>query len=667
MRAQGGRTYTMVLDGGNETVVVLDEAGTLQQRRSANAVRVRLTLCIFLYTVGASMMSQIYPKIILISFEGDDGDASKYRGWTAAAVSVVQLIFIPALSGSSDVLGRKAVFRFALGLHAVSVFALATVASSLVWATVCRLVTSACLVISPVSQAIMIDLSPEGGKAATHGLGIAFGVFALGNSAGDIVGGFFGEHHRGAACLVSGGLATSSLLLVTIFGWKETAPSHAQGGRRRRRRRPSCCCWLPSRRTKKARGEEGIAVEREHADGMVIGHDTERRASRGHSAVIESAAGTGSAAGGSRGGGVFATANDDGGIEQDGQSVARRGSAARTDVDGSNPLSALKVFLESRVLLRIAFCYFAFVLSLNVFATGYNYVDYRFHWTPPEISYFFATYNILMALAGGWVIRGIVPSRLSEENGALFGIFVQACAVTVSGLCFRGWMLYPALTFGALQNITEPCLQAVMATFVGADKQGSLQGAVMSLRVVGEGVAAPVFTQVFSAGASVGFEQAPFFLAAVISLIGLAVAWMPLRKLDKKRRQALGDQSVGAPPATAPAAGDRLQCEAEKGSAGTADTAADSRRPSAPASAGDDEGRTCVDDSDPDQHASARNDEAPLLADQRGDAAVTPTGGSSDRRGVEEGEWKEGVKLEEVREDELRRPLLQDSPGPAWD
>lgn len=54
-------------------------------------------------------------------------------------------------------------------------------------------------------------------------------------------------------------------------------------------------------------------------------------------------------------------------------------------------------------------------------------------------------------------------------------IVSQMCAVAVSGLCFRGWMLYPTLVFGTLQNITEPCLQAVMATFVGADRQGGLQ------------------------------------------------------------------------------------------------------------------------------------------------------------------------------------------------
>lgn len=36
-------------------------------------------------------------------------------------------------------------------------------------------------------------------------------------------------------------------------------------------------------------------------------------------------------------------------------------------------------------------------------------------------------------------------------------------------------MLYPALEFGVLQIMTEPCLQAIMARFVTEDKQGGLQ------------------------------------------------------------------------------------------------------------------------------------------------------------------------------------------------
>lgn len=76
-------------------------------------------------------------------------------------MSAVQLLFVPALSGSSDTFGRRAVIYLALALHAGSVLALAAVVNnaSLAWMTACRLVTSVCVVVLPVSQAIMIDLS----------------------------------------------------------------------------------------------------------------------------------------------------------------------------------------------------------------------------------------------------------------------------------------------------------------------------------------------------------------------------------------------------------------------------------------------------------------------------------------------------------------------------
>ena len=50
-----------------------------------------------------------------------------------------------------------------------------------------------------------------------------------------------------------------------------------------------------------------------------------------------------------------------------------------------------------------------------------------------------------------------------------------------------------------------------------------MQGAVTSLRIIGEGVAAPIFSQTFSAGSTVRFEQAPFFLAAIFSFVSLTV------------------------------------------------------------------------------------------------------------------------------------------------
>lgn len=93
----------------------------------------------------------------------------------------------------------------------------------------------------------------------------------------------------------------------------------------------------------------------------------------------------------------------------------------------SQTLYFLDGALAPSLLLLVAISYFLFVLSLNAFSVGYNYLDYRFSWSPLEISYFFATYNVFMGLAGGLCIRWIVPRYLSEEYGVLFGITVQVC------------------------------------------------------------------------------------------------------------------------------------------------------------------------------------------------------------------------------------------------
>lgn len=144
--------------------------------------------------------------------------------------------------------------------------------------------------------------------------------------------------------------------------------------------------------------------------------------------------------------------------------------------------------------------------------------------------------------------------------------------------------------------------------------------------------------------------------------------WSPLSKLGKKRKAGFEDHSTGALLAlAAPAAGDGLQCAAEKGRAATADATADiTRTTPAPAREGDNERDMCVED-DPDQDVPPKGDAAPLLAGSRDDDAVAPAGGSLEGEGGKGDEWKDGVKGETVGEDELRRPLLQSSRGPAWD
>ncbi|CAM9256814.1 unnamed protein product [Scytosiphon promiscuus] len=205
-----------------------------------------------------------------------------------------------------------------------------------------------------------------------------------------------------------------------------------------------------------------------------------------------------------------------------------------------NPFSVLKVFLESSLLMQMAMVLSCFSLSLNVFCVYYNYLDFRYHWNALDISFFFSALGVLLALTSGVMIRFLVPKRLSMERGVLLGLSLQATSATLYGLAPRGWMLYPVLLATVVQYITEPCIQGVMATLVGADRQGSLQGAVQSLRIVAQGMAGVVYGQIFSFGVSERIEELvgviipglPLFCSAACGLSGLVVAWCSLRKLD---------------------------------------------------------------------------------------------------------------------------------------
>ncbi|CAN0218419.1 unnamed protein product [Ectocarpus sp. 12 AP-2014] len=214
--------------------------------------------------------------------------------------------------------------------------------------------------------------------------------------------------------------------------------------------------------------------------------------------------------------------------------LCARGSSSRI----VNPFSVLKVFLESSQLMQLAVVLACFSLSLNVFSVYYNYFDFRYHWSPLDISLYFSTFGILLALTSGILIRFLVPKRLSMGRGVLLGLALQSSSTTLFGLASQGWMCYVVLVATVLQYITEPCIQGVMANHVGADRQGSLQGAVQCLRNVSQGLAGVLYGQIFSLGVSTRVEKAlgfvlpglPLFCASGCGAAALAIAWYALRK-----------------------------------------------------------------------------------------------------------------------------------------
>jgi DHA1 family tetracycline resistance protein-like MFS transporter len=75
-----------------------------------------------------------------------------------------------------------------------------------------------------------------------------------------------------------------------------------------------------------------------------------------------------------------------------------------------------------------------------------------------------------------------------------------------------------------------PALQAIMTKMVPANQQGELQGSIASLNSIMQVLAPLVMTQLFGfftvKDAPVYFPGAPFTLAGLSVLCGLAVLWL---------------------------------------------------------------------------------------------------------------------------------------------
>ncbi|CAM9784329.1 unnamed protein product, partial [Ectocarpus fasciculatus] len=225
---------TATTSDGGAAACAATTAGVPRGLNKGDRVRRRLAVCLFLHIVGVAIIAQVYPKVVLEHFDGDNGEASRFTGWLTLVSCIGQLIAIPTLCGASDVIGRRAILAGALALTAVSSFSLGLAPSSIVVVSVCQVVSGVANAILPVSQAIVIDLShwgaAAGGGEVTHGLGLIGAAFGLAVSVGPVLGGSLTEYHKGTACWLSASMSVLGVLSLKYFGWEETAPAARGAG-----------------------------------------------------------------------------------------------------------------------------------------------------------------------------------------------------------------------------------------------------------------------------------------------------------------------------------------------------------------------------------------------------------------------------------------------------
>jgi DHA1 family tetracycline resistance protein-like MFS transporter len=171
----------------------------------------------------------------------------------------------------------------------------------------------------------------------------------------------------------------------------------------------------------------------------------------------------------------------------------------------------------------------AFLLSLA--SQGANtvavvYAIHRYDWSPAAIGVLLTVFAIASLAAQAGLVSRV--ERQFGPRGAMVGsLALTAVGLFIFGLAPTGLVFALAVPFLAIGALSGAIMAGYFTGQVGDAEQGRLQGAWGSINSLMGLAAPPLFTWVFSIGASatwIGLSGAPFVLAAALVAASLLIA-----------------------------------------------------------------------------------------------------------------------------------------------
>ena len=211
------------------------------------------------------------------------------------------------------------------------------------------------------------------------------------------------------------------------------------------------------------------------------------------------------------------------------ESLPAQRRSPRFDSAHANPFGALVMLRRYPQVFGLAAVVFLAQLAHYVYPSIFVlFADYRYGWGPREVSWVLAVVGVLSIVVNAGLV-GRTVKALGERRTLLLGLGCGVVGFAVYGAAPNGWVFMLGLPVSALWALAAPATQALVTREVGAEVQGRIQGALMSL-VSLAGIAGPLlFANVFALfvgeHAPVQLPGAPWYLAAVLLACAWAVGW----------------------------------------------------------------------------------------------------------------------------------------------
>jgi len=199
----------------------------------------------------------------------------------------------------------------------------------------------------------------------------------------------------------------------------------------------------------------------------------------------------------------------------------------------ANPVGSLKLLRSHPDLFGLATVYFLYLLAHQVLPSVFVlYTGYRYGWNERTVGLTLAAVGICNIAVQGMLIKPIV-ARFHERATLLTGLTFGAAGFLAFALAGSGAVIWSCLPVFALMGLFGPSVQSLMTRRVGISEQGQLQGASSSIMgitgLIGPGLFTLTFAFFIGAGRDWHLPGAPFFLAALLLVMALGVAWRVTR------------------------------------------------------------------------------------------------------------------------------------------
>jgi MFS transporter, DHA1 family, tetracycline resistance protein len=210
------------------------------------------------------------------------------------------------------------------------------------------------------------------------------------------------------------------------------------------------------------------------------------------------------------------------------ESLAPERRSPRFDWAHANPVGSIGLLRRHPEVMGLATVVFIANLAHYVYpSTFVLFADVHFGWGQRQAGYVLAAVGVVAILVNVVVVAYVVK-RFGERRALLIGLACGVVGFVIYGLAPTGWVFLVGLPISGLGALASPATQALLTRQVGADVQGRLQGALMSLvslaGIAGPAIFAGSFGYFISADAPIYLPGVAFLIAAGLLSVAVVVA-----------------------------------------------------------------------------------------------------------------------------------------------